>query len=1714
MASIISTRKLFLPLVTTLQLFITSTVFAQNITLPVGLCTADIPCSNGACCNSVSGFCGFGPAFCTPVAQGGPCTSHCDALAECGPFAAASNRTCPLNVCCSQFGFCGTTEEFCGTGCQSNCNPPGQQSCGADQQSALQRRIGYYEGWAPTRGCSAYPPESISAETLTHVNFAFALISDTYQIIEMSPGDRDLWTRTTALKKRNLALKVFLSIGGWTFNDSPTQHIFSNLVGSDANIQTFIADALNVMQAYSFDGLDIDWEYPVAAERGGVPADKERYPVFMSKVKAAFKSRGYGLSFTAPSSYWYLQHFDLPALMQSADWVNVMTYDLHGTWDGTDPYIGNVVLAHTNLTEIKQTMQLFANVGVNPSQIVLGIGFYGRSFELADGSCNAPGCPFVGGADPGPCSASSGTLMFSEIENIISANSLSPTYDDVDAVKYIVWNQNQWVSYDDAQTLAQKLQYANTICLGGTMIWSVDQDDSQYTALGALYGDVNINKPSSTESGNLCQTTGCGQSCPAGFEALTTVTQIPGIAGSCPTNNPARLCCPVGLEPQGCHWSGGGGSTCNAQCDVGEIVMALDETGGDGKPTCVQGYKAFCCKSGQLDPGDCFAGGCFSDSCASGYQVQTRVKQGSQDNGGCENQGPLVKNPVCPQVCQSNTKPVCCQEGFGYNNCEWVGDPPNCFNAVCRPGQVALFSDMQGDASQSCTSNKRLYCCDPPSNAAFLPVPEEWVFPSQSPVGSGYSVHQPATFTVDFDDNTGTSDSSQRGVGSSGTGDDGRENDSPFGEVFISSPNAGSVSSLDIAADWVIPNCDPTSDQEQKVAAYCARPIDDEESGCGHVFIDGAKDTIVRLPKTCGLGPYARVVSLELHHNQSTLDAHHAKRAQSDVYLLHFDYNFAAIPSSNGPVLMRADLTDIPGYWDAMINSAPDDGTTTTRRSTNRKREFHQPEELEKRWFGPFDRWLQKLTTITLNDQITRNFHWSDSYTIFHQEEQCPNFSSSLDITISGTAQVTSAFGYYLEASVVPPAIQQAYVYVKAGAGAQATFSIVGLAEAQFDSERLELVSFGFPGLYYPGLLTIGPSLHLYGQLTGHLSFSGKFSTSVGYDFPPFDMAFGKQDGNGDEEVGFKNVSPNNNNQGYDFSVGYNVNLEGGADAHLIPSFQLGISVLGGSLLDAQAFVEADLFAGVSINGSVSSTSAPQFCVSPHFGVSLNAGLTGSVLFWRDNALSVPLYNPAPFPFGEKCFSSQSQLTRREDGSQYGYNALLKGHQGTVPDYGHDASHPAYMEYKHPSGQLRRALPSTKKASIPSKADLESKKMISRRAVPFLPGALFCPATGADIADSPNGSKQCFISQADLDPNQIEDRLARRADLYFDRDILAPFTNTTTHSAHSPFHVLEEAKLAVCPDLKLPIPTYSSVPISAYFDLAFPGELTGDIEAYTPDPPVALGGKLVVRPGAAVYAREHVFEQSMGSLAIDFLSEFPALWENAAGTMEFCDWVRDNLVNSPAYYAGNVFNEMGSCYPRVRPASNGPQTLQQSMNVIKNLALFSTERQFLPGLGGAKPFMSPTTFENSCATVQTAVIRAHVATMNYMNNDIVRRDFQSGATCIRNVLSRWQTAYRAANVDAPDRDSLDVVTDIYNPFIKALVQGIPAWLTGEMNRYINSLGNGPLQRVDLSLFVLTDNEALEPNLNPGGNVPFSSDQTIQIADLRDLANSMPQAISD
>lgn len=72
-------------------------------------------------------------------------------------------------------------------------------------------------------------------------------------------------------------------------------------------------------------------------------------------------------------------------------------------------------------------------------------------FTLADPSCSTAGCLFIGGAKPGPCTGNAGTLSFAEIKKVITGGG-QVTLDRVAAIKQVVWDNNQWVSYDDEDT--------------------------------------------------------------------------------------------------------------------------------------------------------------------------------------------------------------------------------------------------------------------------------------------------------------------------------------------------------------------------------------------------------------------------------------------------------------------------------------------------------------------------------------------------------------------------------------------------------------------------------------------------------------------------------------------------------------------------------------------------------------------------------------------------------------------------------------------------------------------------------------------------------------------------------------------------------------------------------------------------------------------------------------------------------------------------------------------------------------------------------------------------------------------------------------------------------------------------------------------------------------------------------------------------------------
>ena len=126
-------------------------------------------------------------------------------------------------------------------------------------------------------------------------------------------------------------------------------------------------------------------------------------------------------------------------------------------------------------SEIKLAAELFWRVDISPADIVIGFGFYGRSFTLSDSKCTTPGCPFSGASDPGPCTATAGILGYYEILDILKADpSIQPVHNTTDAVMYFVFQDYQWISFDNAETFQQKVDWANGVRFGGAMIWASD----------------------------------------------------------------------------------------------------------------------------------------------------------------------------------------------------------------------------------------------------------------------------------------------------------------------------------------------------------------------------------------------------------------------------------------------------------------------------------------------------------------------------------------------------------------------------------------------------------------------------------------------------------------------------------------------------------------------------------------------------------------------------------------------------------------------------------------------------------------------------------------------------------------------------------------------------------------------------------------------------------------------------------------------------------------------------------------------------------------------------------------------------------------------------------------------------------------------------------------------------------------------------------------
>lgn len=147
--------------------------------------------------------------------------------------------------------------------------------------------------------------------------------------------------------------------------------------------------------------------------------------------------------------------------------------------------------AHTNLTEIRDAMDLLWRNDISPDKVTLGTAFYGRAFTATSSKCLTPGGTYSSGADRQPCSGEISVILNSEIMDIMDRTGAKPTLYKDAAVKGPTFDQDQWVAYDDADTLNLKADFARSQCLGGVFVWAVSHDtrDAQFSkALAKVAG--------------------------------------------------------------------------------------------------------------------------------------------------------------------------------------------------------------------------------------------------------------------------------------------------------------------------------------------------------------------------------------------------------------------------------------------------------------------------------------------------------------------------------------------------------------------------------------------------------------------------------------------------------------------------------------------------------------------------------------------------------------------------------------------------------------------------------------------------------------------------------------------------------------------------------------------------------------------------------------------------------------------------------------------------------------------------------------------------------------------------------------------------------------------------------------------------------------------------------------------------------------------------
>lgn len=302
-------------------------------------------------------------------------------------------------------------------------------------------------------------------------------------------------------------VKFLPSIGGWTLSDH-----FPAIAADPEKRQTFANQCVSLIQAFGFDGIDLDWEYPGFADHNGTVQDEVNFTLLLQAIRTAIDNYGASIN---KDMYLTIAVSADPTKMDDVEWTNVsvivdkinlMSYDFFGAFDSFTnhnsplfaPAQGNAAFnAHAAVETLVNTYH------VARSQINLGLAFYGRS-QVTTGSPNL----FVsstGTADQVTFQVDEGTPLFYNYK--LQQQLFDEYWDDDAKVPYALGKNglNTFLSFDNEHSIAEKGKYIIDHQLGGAIIWEITGD---YIETSPGSGSISATPLADTLKYVLCNYTG------------------------------------------------------------------------------------------------------------------------------------------------------------------------------------------------------------------------------------------------------------------------------------------------------------------------------------------------------------------------------------------------------------------------------------------------------------------------------------------------------------------------------------------------------------------------------------------------------------------------------------------------------------------------------------------------------------------------------------------------------------------------------------------------------------------------------------------------------------------------------------------------------------------------------------------------------------------------------------------------------------------------------------------------------------------------------------------------------------------------------------------------------------------------------------------------------------------------------------------------------